>query len=200
MFGAALAAAVWIARSTMHKSPEFVRQAEAGDGSRGAAAPRSAASSRRNRPRFRDLGAGVDHLLCGLTYVPAFLTSAGTLSEEAALWLSTTAAVVVIAVTPFVGLWSDRIGRRPVLLALALGSAALPISMFTLMASGSHPAGSARRMRIGRAGRGRQCRRRRRHRGTIPGRRKGHRLGARRDHGDGGVWRADPVEGAQYTR
>jgi len=35
-------------------------------------------------------------------------------------------------------LWSDRIGRRPVLLALALGSAALPISMFALMSSGSH--------------------------------------------------------------
>jgi len=40
-------------------------------------------------------------------------------------------------VTPFVGLWSDRTGRRPVLIALCLGSAVLPISMFELMASGS---------------------------------------------------------------
>jgi MHS family proline/betaine transporter-like MFS transporter len=74
----------------------------------------------------------------GITYVPAFLTSAGALTESVALWLSTAAAVVVILVTPFIGLWSDRIGRRPVLIALCLGSAALPISMFALMASGSH--------------------------------------------------------------
>jgi MHS family proline/betaine transporter-like MFS transporter len=43
----------------------------------------------------------------------------------------------VILVTPFVGLWSDRIGRRPVLIALSLCSAVLPITLFSLMASGS---------------------------------------------------------------
>ena len=138
MFGAALAAAVWIARSTMHESPEFVRQAEAGtvpaEPLRHALQHHRAGIAR----AFAISALGSITYYVGITYVPAFLTSAGTLSEEAALWLSTTAAVVVIAVTPFVGLWSDRIGRRPVLLALALGSAALPISMFTLMASGSH--------------------------------------------------------------
>jgi MHS family proline/betaine transporter-like MFS transporter len=36
-----------------------------------------------------------------------------------------------------VGLWSDRVGRKPVLIALALLSAILPISMFSLMASGA---------------------------------------------------------------
>jgi MHS family proline/betaine transporter-like MFS transporter len=74
----------------------------------------------------------------GITYVPAFLTSAGALSEKASLWLSTAAAVVVIMVTPLVGALSDRIGRKPVLAALALGNAIFPITMFTLMASGSH--------------------------------------------------------------
>ena len=69
--------------------------------------------------------------------MPAFLTSAGALSERAALWLSTLAAVVVIGVTPLVGLASDRWGRRPVLLLLALLSAALPATLFSLMASGS---------------------------------------------------------------
>jgi MHS family proline/betaine transporter-like MFS transporter len=66
--------------------------------------------------------------------VPAFLTSVGSLSEGAALWLSTIAAVAVILITPLVGALSDRIGRRPVLLALCVGSAALPITMFSLMA------------------------------------------------------------------
>ena len=52
--------------------------------------------------------------------MPAFLTSAGALSESAALWLSTLAAVVVILVTPLVGALSDRWGRKPVLVALGL--------------------------------------------------------------------------------
>ena len=40
----------------------------------------------------------------GITYVPAFLTSAGALSEEASLWLSTIAAVMVADVAV---IWSD---------------------------------------------------------------------------------------------
>jgi MHS family proline/betaine transporter-like MFS transporter len=47
------------------------------------------------------------------------------------------AAIAVILVTPAVGLLSDRVGRKPVLLALAALSALLPILMFSLMAGGS---------------------------------------------------------------
>jgi len=137
-FGAALAGVVWIARSTMHESPEFRRQQDEGT-----------VPSEPLRYALRHHGAGIARAFSisalgsityyvGITYVPAFMTSAGALSEKVALWLSTIAAVLVILVTPFVGLWSDRVGRRPVLIALCLGSAALPISMFALMASGSH--------------------------------------------------------------
>ncbi len=73
----------------------------------------------------------------GITYVPAFLTSAGALNERTALWLSTIAAIAVILVTPLVGWWSDSSGRRPVLLTLCAASAILPTTMFALMASGS---------------------------------------------------------------
>jgi MHS family proline/betaine transporter-like MFS transporter len=73
----------------------------------------------------------------GITYVPAFLTSAGSLPENAALWLSTLAALVVIGVTPLVGALSDRIGRKPVLIGVALLSAILPVTLFAAMASGS---------------------------------------------------------------
>jgi MHS family proline/betaine transporter-like MFS transporter len=138
LVGAALAATVWIARSTMEESPEFDRQRLAGTipesplrhsirYHRGAIARAFAISS---------LGSITYYV--GITYVPAFLTSAGALSEKASLWLSTAAAVVVILVTPFVGALSDRIGRKPVLAALALGNAIFPITMFALMASGSH--------------------------------------------------------------
>src|SRR5689334_2615137 len=137
LFGAALAGSVWIARSTMHESPDFRRQQDEGTVP---AEPLGHALKYHRAgiaKAFSISALGSITYYVGITYVPAFLTSAGALSEGIALWLSTAAAVVVILVTPFVGLWSDRTGRRPVLIALCLGSAVLPISMFELMASGS---------------------------------------------------------------
>jgi len=138
LFGAALAGSVWIARSAMHESPEFRRQQD----ERTVPARPLGYALRHHRAgiarSFSISALGSITYYVGITYVPAFLTSAGALSEGVALWLSTIAAVVVILVTPLVGLWSDRIGRKPVLIVLSLGSAALPISMFSLMASGSH--------------------------------------------------------------
>jgi MFS transporter, MHS family, proline/betaine transporter len=137
VFGAALAGSVWIARSTMHESPDFLRQQD--EGTVPAEPLRHALKHHRGgiARAFSISALGSITYYVGITYVPAFLTSAGALNEGTALWLSTAAAVVVILVTPFVGLWSDRRGRRPVLIVLCLGSAALPISMFELMASGS---------------------------------------------------------------
>jgi MHS family proline/betaine transporter-like MFS transporter len=135
--GAALAGTVWIARSTMHESPEFTRQREAGS------VPelplRHALTHHRGgiARAFAISALGSITYYVGITYVPSFLTSVGSMSEGASLWLSTIAAVAVIAVTPIIGLLSDRIGRRPVLIALAIFSAVLPISLFALMASGS---------------------------------------------------------------
>jgi MHS family proline/betaine transporter-like MFS transporter len=133
--GAALAASVWIARSTMHESPEFVRQRDTGSVPdvplRHALANHRAGIAR----SFAISALGSITYYVGITYVPAFLTSVGSLSERASLWLSTWAAVAVILVTPLVGALTDRIGRKPVLVALCLGSAALPISLFSLMAN-----------------------------------------------------------------
>ena len=79
----------------------------------------------------------------GITYVPAFITSAGMLGERASLWLSTIAALLVILVTPVAGILSDRLGRRPVLIGLAVASAVLPVTMFSLMAGSSAAAALA---------------------------------------------------------
>ena len=137
LFGAALAATVWIARSTMHESPEFHRQRD--EGTVPAEPLRYALTHHRSgiARAFCISALGSITYYVGITYVPAFLTSAGSLSERVALWLSTVAAVVVILVTPLFGLWSDRSGRRPVLMTLALVNVALPTTMFALMASGS---------------------------------------------------------------
>jgi MHS family proline/betaine transporter-like MFS transporter len=135
--GAAIAGSVWIARATMEESPEFERQIAAGtvpaNPLRHTLANHRAGVAR----AFAISALGSVTYYVGITYVPAFLTSAGALSERLSLWLSTIAAVVVILVTPPIGAWSDRVGRRPVLILLGLGSTILPITMFALMASGS---------------------------------------------------------------
>jgi MHS family proline/betaine transporter-like MFS transporter len=137
-FGAALAGTVWIARSAMEESPEFHRQIAAQtipeSPLRHSLANHRGAIGR----AFAISALGSITYYVGITYVPAFMTSAGSLSEEVSLWLSTIAAVVVILVTPFAGLASDRWGRKPALVLLALGSALFPATMFSLMASGSH--------------------------------------------------------------
>ena len=135
--GALLAGSVGIARSAMHESPEFHRQRD--EGTVPAEPLRYALTHHKGgiARAFAISALGSITYYVGITYVPAFLTSAGAMSEQVSLWLSTVAAVVVIAVTPLVGLWSDRIGRRPVLLALGVLSAILPATMFALMASGA---------------------------------------------------------------
>ena len=138
LFGAALAGSVWIARQAMEESPEFHRQKAAGtvpaSPLRHSLVNHKAAVGR----AFAISALGSITYYVGITYVPAFLTSAGKLTEGAALWLSTAAAVIVILVTPLVGALSDRVGRKPVLAALSLANVLLPTTMFALMASGSH--------------------------------------------------------------
>ena len=137
LFGSALAVSVWIARHSMHESPDFERQRTEGT------VPdnplrHTLARHRAGIARAYAISAlGSITYYVGITYVPAFLTSAGSLGEREALWLSTIAAVAVILVTPFIGALSDRVGRRPVLVALCLANAALPITLFALMAGGT---------------------------------------------------------------
>ena len=135
--GAALAGGVWVARSAMEESPDFVRQVE----------ERTVPSSplghtlAHHRPAlfrtFAISALGSITYYVGITYVPAFLSSSGILAEERSLWLSTLAAVAVILVTPLVGALSDRVGRRPVLVWLAAAGTLLPLATFGLMTRGA---------------------------------------------------------------
>jgi MHS family proline/betaine transporter-like MFS transporter len=137
LVGAAIAISVWIARARMHESPDFHRQRAEGT------IPASPISHTVTHHRagiaraFAISALGSITYYVGITYVPAFLTTAGKLSEADSLWLSTGAAVVVIAVTPFVGAWSDRAGRKRVLSILCLANALLPAALFSMMARGS---------------------------------------------------------------
>lgn len=137
LVGAALAASVWIARSVMEESPDFTKQQASGT------VPRHPI---RHALRHHRLGIvrgfaisalGSITYYVGITYAPAFLISTGGYRESAALWLATAAAVLVILITPLTGALSDRRGRRPVLIVLALSSILLPVPMFWLMANGN---------------------------------------------------------------
>ncbi|ADL00475.1 MFS transporter [Brevundimonas subvibrioides] len=137
LVGAALAGSVWIARSTMQESPDFERQKAEGT------VPTRPILHTLTHHRvgiaraFAISALGSITYYVGITYVPAFLTSVGAFGETEALWLATIAAVVVIAVTPLAGMLSDRIGRKPVLIGLAVCAAVLPMTMFALMGEGS---------------------------------------------------------------
>ncbi len=137
LVGAALAGAVWLARSTMKESPDFERQRSQGTIPRNPL--RHALSEQRCgiMRAFAISALGSITYYVGITYVPAFLTSVGSATESESLWLSTIAAVAVIVVTPLVGLLSDRVGRRPVLLVLTVLSLVLPVLLFSWMATGS---------------------------------------------------------------
>ncbi len=134
--GAALAGGVLLARANMDESPEFERQCAAGT------VPQNPLRHAITHQRagiirgFAISALGSISYYVGITYVPAFLASVGAVGEGAGLALSTVAAFVVIAVTPLVGALSDQIGRRPVLIGIALACTAGPITLFALMAHG----------------------------------------------------------------
>jgi len=134
--GAALAGCVWFARSTMEESPDFLRQVRQNSLPE---APLRHTLTRHRPALFRTFAIsalGSITYYVGITYVPSFLISSGILAEGRSLWMSTLAAVAVILVTPFAGALSDRIGRKPVLIWLAVASMLLPLAMFGLMDGG----------------------------------------------------------------
>lgn len=133
-FGAALAGLILLARAAMAESPEFEAHRDAGTLAK---RPLGHALSRHRAGILRGFAIsalGSITYYVGITYVPVYLTSSGSLSEAEALQLATIAALAVIVVTPFFGLLSDRYGRRPVLVGLAILSAALPYTLFQLLA------------------------------------------------------------------
>ena len=136
LFGAALAGVVLVARAALEETPEFTRQQREGS------VPEKPIRQTltRHRPAilrgFAISALGSITYYVGITYVPVFLDATGTMTETRALSISTLAALAVILVTPFTGLLSDRLGRRPVLVTLAFGGILLPVGLFGIMTSG----------------------------------------------------------------
>jgi MFS transporter, MHS family, proline/betaine transporter len=137
LFGALLAGLTLLLRSSMHETPVFEQAKSAGD------LPANPIKDVLGKQRhalivtFAISALGSVTYYVGVTYVPTYLTSVTHFSESGALIVSTIAAVAVIAITPLAGHLSDRFGRRPSLLVLALFFVAVPLGLFALMAAGT---------------------------------------------------------------
>ena len=136
LFGAALAGLVLITRATLEETPEFLRQREAGTVPEAPIRQTLTLHKSAIARGFAISALGSITYYVGITYVPAFLDATGTMKETRALSISVLAALTVILVTPIIGFASDRFGRRPLLLALALGGILLPTGLFAIMAGG----------------------------------------------------------------
>ena len=134
--GAALAGTIWIGRSFMAESPEFL-SAEAQGVLSAHPLARAVGAERAGVLRgFAISALGSISYYVGLTYVPTFLVAIHAMTEAAALWLSTLAALMMIVITPLAGLMSDRFGRKPMLIGIAVAGACVPTALFPLMAHG----------------------------------------------------------------
>jgi MHS family proline/betaine transporter-like MFS transporter len=96
------------------------------------------------RSNWRDL------LLCGgiviiynlanytlLTYMPSYLSDSLGISDTAGLLLLFIAILVMLVVITFVGSFSDRVGRKPVLIGAMIGFVVLTYPAFLLISVGS---------------------------------------------------------------
>jgi MHS family proline/betaine transporter-like MFS transporter len=149
VLGALLAGGVWFARRTMAESPEFLALQAHG---RTLTNPLRDALRRQRTGiarAFAISALGSITYYVGITYVPTFLTATAHHDERTALLISTVAAIAVIAITPLVGIAVDAFGRRPVLVALAIGGVAFPGILFSVMSADSIAATIAAAVALG---------------------------------------------------
>ncbi|MEZ0167802.1 MFS transporter [Microvirga sp. TS319] len=68
-----------------------------------------------------------------LSYMPTFLTKHAGITQTQALWGNAIALTVLVIATPFFGHLSDRIGRKPLLLACCAAFIVLPYPLFSVI-------------------------------------------------------------------
>ena len=70
-----------------------------------------------------------------LAYMPTYTQRYLNFSPSAALWSNTIGLLVLVAAIPIMGMLSDRIGRKPLLLACCIGFIVVPYPVFSLLLS-----------------------------------------------------------------
>jgi MHS family proline/betaine transporter-like MFS transporter len=72
-----------------------------------------------------------------LSYMPTYTQKYLKLSASAALWANTIGLLVLMVAIPLMGILSDRIGRKPLLLACCIAFIVLPYPIFSFLISGA---------------------------------------------------------------
>jgi len=72
-----------------------------------------------------------------LSYMPTYTQKYVKLTASAALWANTIGLLVLMAAIPIMGMLSDRIGRKPLLLACCIAFIVLPYPIFSFLVSGA---------------------------------------------------------------
>lgn len=72
-----------------------------------------------------------------LYYMPTFTAKYAGVSRTEALWSNTVGLILLVAVIPLMGRLSDRVGRKPLLLACCLAFAVLTYPLFAFLLSGT---------------------------------------------------------------
>jgi MHS family proline/betaine transporter-like MFS transporter len=72
-----------------------------------------------------------------LNYMPTWTRQYMKLSPQAALWANTIGLFVLMAAIPIMGYLSDRVGRKPLLLACCIAFILIPLPAFNYLASGN---------------------------------------------------------------
>jgi MHS family proline/betaine transporter-like MFS transporter len=96
----------------------------------------------REYPRETLLGFGVTlhntvAYYIALVYMNSFMVTAGKLPPNTALWIGTFCLAVFVLLLPLMGWLSDRVGRRPLLLASCAGYIVLGYPFFLMSSSGN---------------------------------------------------------------
>jgi MFS transporter, MHS family, proline/betaine transporter len=125
---------IWM-RRTLEETPAYVRAREAkGDaGVQGAPVPGPVTLAAR---AFGFTILWTVSFYIFLNYMPSFTERYASLSRAQALWSNTVGLVVLVVAIPLWGRLSDRVGRRPLLLACCAAFVVLPWPVATFLASG----------------------------------------------------------------
>jgi MFS transporter, MHS family, proline/betaine transporter len=92
----------------------------------GAVAAAPLGEALKDYPRQTLLGFGVTlhntvAYYIALVYMTSYMSSVGKLPQSTALWIGTSCLVVFVVLLPLMGWLSDRLGRRPLLIASCIG-------------------------------------------------------------------------------
>ncbi|MEB4613568.1 MFS transporter, partial [Leucobacter sp. M11] len=130
-------AVLWL-RRTMEESTHFTRQSTA---------QRSSAGSLRTVAKYPKAVATVVGLTIGgtvaffsfTTYLQKFMVNTSGIEKETVSLINFVALLIFIVLQPLVGALSDRIGRRPILLAFGFLGAVITIPLFRTLAGTTDP-------------------------------------------------------------